>query len=61
MTFPFDAVLVLSYGGPRQPEDVLPFMRKSRQPMAMVRSVQDGVVLGIITEENILRSLTGSL
>ena len=29
MTFPFDAVLVLSYGGPRQPEDVLPFMRNA--------------------------------
>jgi len=29
VTFPFDAVLVLSYGGPRQPEDVLPFMRNA--------------------------------
>ena len=29
MTFPFDAVLVLSYGGPRRPEDVLPFMRNA--------------------------------
>ena len=29
MTFPFDAVLVLSYGGPRKPEDVLPFMRNA--------------------------------
>jgi CBS domain containing-hemolysin-like protein len=42
-------------------DDVLPLMRKSRQPMAMVRSARDGAVLGIITEENILRSLTGSL
>ena len=25
----FDAVLVLSYGGPRRPEDVLPFMRNA--------------------------------
>lgn len=41
--------------------DVLPLMRKSRQPMAMVRGAQDGAVLGIITEENVLRSLTGSL
>ena len=29
MTFDFDAVLVLSYGGPRRPEDVLPFMRNA--------------------------------
>lgn len=29
MTFPFDAALVLSYGGPRRPEDVLPFMRNA--------------------------------
>jgi CBS domain containing-hemolysin-like protein len=42
-------------------DDVLPLMRKSRQPMAMVRSVQDGAVLGIITEENVLSALTGSL
>lgn len=27
--FDFDAVLVLSYGGPRRPEDVLPFMRNA--------------------------------
>ena len=27
--FGFDAVLVLSYGGPRGPEDVLPFMRNA--------------------------------
>lgn len=42
-------------------DDVLPLMRKSRQAMAVVRSAPDGAVLGIITEENILRSLTGSL
>lgn len=42
-------------------DDVLPLMRKNRQPMAMVRNAQGGAVLGIITEENILRSLTGSL
>ena len=42
-------------------DDVLPFMRKNRQPMAMVRNAPDGAVVGIITEENILRSLTGSL
>lgn len=29
MTFEYDAVLVLSYGGPRRPEDVLPFMRNA--------------------------------
>ena len=26
---PYDAVLLLSYGGPRRPEDVLPFMRNA--------------------------------
>ena len=29
MTFPYDAILVVSYGGPRQPADVLPFMRNA--------------------------------
>ncbi len=29
MTFPYDAILVVSYGGPRQPDDVLPFMRNA--------------------------------
>jgi len=42
-------------------DDVLPLMRKNGQPMAMVRNVKDGAILGIITEENILHALTGSL
>lgn len=42
-------------------DDVLPLMRKNRQPMVMVRNAKDGAVLGIITEENILNALTGSL
>lgn len=42
-------------------DDVLPLMRKYRQPMALVRATRDGAVLGIITEENILFALTGSL
>jgi CBS domain containing-hemolysin-like protein len=42
-------------------DDVLPLMRKNRQPMAVVRSAQGGAVLGIITEENILHALTGNL
>lgn len=29
MTLPFDAILVVSYGGPREPDDVLPFMRNA--------------------------------
>lgn len=29
MTFPYDAILVVSYGGPREPADVLPFMRNA--------------------------------
>ncbi|MFT3875857.1 MAG: ferrochelatase [Propioniciclava sp.] len=29
MTFPYDAILVVSYGGPREPDDVLPFMRNA--------------------------------
>jgi CBS domain containing-hemolysin-like protein len=42
-------------------DDVLPLMRKHRQPMAIVRSAPDGAVLGILTEENVLSALTGSL
>ncbi len=42
-------------------DDVLPLMRKCRQPMAIVRTAGGGAVLGIITEENILYALTGSL
>ncbi len=42
-------------------DDVLPLMRKYRQPMVLVRAARDGAALGIITEENILFALTGSL
>ena len=42
-------------------DDVLPLMRKNRQPVAMVRDAKEGAVLGIITEENILNALTGNL
>jgi CBS domain containing-hemolysin-like protein len=42
-------------------DDVLPLMRKYRQPLAIVRAAGGGAVLGIITEENILFALTGSL
>lgn len=51
----------LFVSGDVRADDVLPLMRKGRQPMAMVRSAHAETVLGIITEENILRSLTGSL
>ena len=42
-------------------DDVLPMMRKHRQPLALVRSMPDGTILGIITQENILHALTGNL
>jgi len=42
-------------------DDVLPLMRKHHQPMVLVREAEHGAVLGIITEENVLYALTGSL
>ncbi len=42
-------------------DDVLPLMRKHRHPMALVRERDSDTVLGIITEENVLFALTGSL
>ena len=42
-------------------DDVLPLMRKHHQPMVLVREAENGAVLGIITEENVLYALTGSL
>jgi len=42
-------------------DDVLPLMRKHRHPMALVRERDGDTVLGIITEENVLFALTGSL
>jgi putative hemolysin len=42
-------------------DDVLPLMRKYRQPLALVRASGSGQVLGIVTEENILFALTGNL
>jgi putative hemolysin len=42
-------------------DDVLPLMRKHRQPMVLVRAAEGDAVLGIITEENVLFALTGSL
>ena len=41
-------------------DDVLPVMRKRRQPMVMVRDAS-GAILGIITEANVLSALTGNL
>ena len=29
LTAPYDALLVVSYGGPNGPDDVLPFMRNA--------------------------------
>ncbi len=42
-------------------DNVLPFMRQLREPMVMVRIAEGDQVLGIITEENVLSALTGSL
>lgn len=42
-------------------DDLLPLMRKRRQPMVMVGDGSRGTAVGIITEENILNALTGSL
>jgi CBS domain containing-hemolysin-like protein len=42
-------------------DDVLPLMRKYRYPMVLVRGRGEDEVLGIITEENVLFALTGSL
>lgn len=42
-------------------DDVLPLMRKHRHPMVLVRESEGDTVLGIITEENVLFALTGSL
>lgn len=41
-------------------DDVLPAMRKRRQPMAMVRDAS-GTILGVITEANVLSALTDNL
>jgi len=42
-------------------DDVLPLMRKNRQPMVIVRQRGSDIALGIITEENVINALTGSL
>jgi CBS domain containing-hemolysin-like protein len=42
-------------------DDVLPLMRKYHYPMVIVRGSGENDVLGIVTEENVLLALTGSL
>ena len=42
-------------------DDVLPLMRKHRKHLALVQEKNNGLVLGIITEENIINALTCSL
>lgn len=42
-------------------DDVLPLMRKHQKPLALVRATGNDAVLGIVSEENILLALTGSL
>ena len=41
-------------------DDLLPLMRRNRQPMVVVRN-EAGVVLGVVTQENIVRFLMGAL
>lgn len=41
-------------------DDLLPVMRRNHQPMAVVRDAS-GRVLGVVTQENIVRSLLGDL
>ncbi len=41
-------------------DDLLPLLRRQRQPMAMVKSAT-GQVLGLITQENILSAIMGNL
>ncbi len=41
-------------------DDLLPFMRRNRQPMIVVRN-HAGAVLGVVTQENIVRFLMGAL
>lgn len=41
-------------------DDLLPLMRRNRQPMAVVRD-DSGKVLGLVTQENIVNYLIGSL
>ena len=41
-------------------DDLLPIMRRNRQPMVVVRN-SAGIVLGIVTQENIVRFLMGAL
>jgi len=40
-------------------DDILPRMRRGRQPMCLVK--HDGVVVGLITTEDILRTIVGEL
>ncbi|MEI6210158.1 MAG: CNNM domain-containing protein [bacterium] len=41
-------------------DDLLPVMRRNRQPMAVIRN-DAGTVLGVVTQENIVRFLLGAL
>jgi CBS domain containing-hemolysin-like protein len=40
-------------------DDILPRMRRGRQPMILVK--QDEAVIGLITTEDILRTIVGKL
>lgn len=47
--------------GDARADDVLPLMRKYRQRLALVRGAHENSIQGIITEENVLAALIGSL
>jgi CBS domain containing-hemolysin-like protein len=43
-----------------QADDLLPMMRRNRQPLAIVKD-QEGCILGLVTQENILAAIMGNL
>lgn len=42
-------------------DDILPMMRRRRQATALVRDEDRGIIIGIVTEEQVLLALTGIL
>ena len=42
-------------------DDILPLMRRNRSPVALVCDETTGAELGVVTEEDVLLALTGTL
>ena len=42
-------------------DDILPLMRRNRSPVAVVYDEESGAELGVVTEEDVLLALTGTL